>query len=181
LIVAGLVMHARHWASPGQGPNQNQRASNSVPDGNGASKTTRKASQPTPQATPPTLQATPPTHIDTPQPAGHDATPQGFRVIETLLRADPFNYTGNCPVTIRFSGRISAIGGSGRVSYKFLRSDGASAPVESVSFEGPSSKDVVTTWSIGRPGFAYSGWESIHILEPQDTQSQQARFSIRCQ
>src|SRR5580658_4549329 len=45
--------------------------------------------------------------------------PEEFRVVEAILRADPFNYSGPCPVTIKFTGRISTAGGSGVVSYKF--------------------------------------------------------------
>jgi hypothetical protein len=107
--------------------------------------------------------------------------PAGFRVIEVLLRADPLNYSGPCPVTIKFSGRISAIGGSGNVSYKFLRSDNASAPVQTLSFNSPASQDVADTWMLGGPGFSFSGWEAVQVLEPQEMKSSEARFNIRCQ
>jgi hypothetical protein len=107
---------------------------------------------------------------------------QGFRVVEVILRADPFDFTGACPATINFSGRISVVGGSGRVSYKFLRNDGASAPVESLSFDSPGSKDIHTTWTVGGPGLpVYSGWEAVQILEPQAMKSNQAPFKIHCQ
>src|SRR5262245_60160477 len=46
-------------------------------------------------------------------------SPSGFRVVEAILRADPFEHNGPCPVTITFSGRISVVGGIGTVSYKF--------------------------------------------------------------
>ena len=111
-------------------------------------------------------------------PSGRETeTPTGMRVIEAILRADPFDYTGNCPVTIKFSGRISVVGGSGRVSFRFIRSDGASAPIQTVSFEGPGSKDVSTTWMLGR---SYSGWQAIQILEPKEMQSQPAQFKLVC-
>jgi hypothetical protein len=104
-----------------------------------------------------------------------------FRVVEAILRADPFNYTGSCPVKITFSGRISVIGGSGVVSYKFLRSDGASAPIETVRFDSPGSKDVIDTWTLGASGTKYSGWESIKIFEPGELTSNQANFKIQCE
>jgi hypothetical protein len=113
----------------------------------------------------------------TPPPA-----PQGFRVIEVFLRADPFDYTGPCPTKITFSGRISVVGGAGPVSYKFLRNDGASAPVESLYFEGPGSKDIGETWTLGGSALpTYSGWEAVQIFDPQEMKSNQAPFKIRCQ
>jgi hypothetical protein len=80
-------------------------------------------------------------------------------------------------VTLRFSGRISAVGGSGTVSYRFLRSDGASAPVSAVTFDSPGSKDVQTTWMLGR---SYDGWQSLKILDPQERESERAVFQVTC-
>ncbi|MDE3100110.1 MAG: hypothetical protein KGJ88_11615 [Verrucomicrobiota bacterium] len=101
----------------------------------------------------------------------------GFRVIEAWLRADPFDYTGPCPVTIHFTGRISVVG-SGTVTYRFGRSDGASARVQTLTFANSGSKNVSTTWALGK---SYSGWESIMILDPQTTSSRHANFKIQCQ
>lgn len=106
----------------------------------------------------------------------------GFRVVEVFLRADPFDYSGPCPVKITFSGRISVVGGAGRVSYRFARSDGASAPVQTLTFDAPGSKDVSTIWTLGGavlPNF--SGWQAIEILEPQERRSGNATFKIRCE
>lgn len=112
---------------------------------------------------------------------GQPVQPPSFSVVEALLRADPFDYVGPSPVTIKFTGRISVVGGGGTVSYKFLRSDGASAPIETLHFDGPGSRDVSTTWRLGGPGFTYSGWQSIKILEPQEMESERANFNIRCE
>jgi hypothetical protein len=141
-----------------------------------------------PQVTPPpgTPQATPSVNFENPKPPPMmtlrtaSPTPQGFRVIEAMLRADPFNYTGTCPTRITFSGRISVAGGGGTVSFKFLRSDGASAPVQTLHFDGPGSQDVTTTWDIGGPGFSYKGWEAIQIYDPNNMQSTHANFEIQC-
>lgn len=73
------------------------------------------------------------------------------------------------------------VGGSGHVSYRFLRSDGASAPIQTLTFDAPASKDVSDTWTLGGPGFSYSGWEAIKIFEPQELQSKEATFTIQCQ
>ena len=107
----------------------------------------------------------------------------GFRVVEAALRADPSNYNGPCPVEITFSGRISVAGGGGTVSYKFLRSDGASAPVQALQFSEPGSKDIRTTWRLGAatPNFQpYEGWQSVKIFDPTALESNQARFQLHC-
>jgi hypothetical protein len=105
---------------------------------------------------------------------------EAFRIIELFLRADPFDYTGPCPVTITFSGRISVAGGGGTVSYRFARSDGASAPIQTLSFSRPGSQDVQTTWTLGGPGFTYSGWQAIETFDPQPMSSERANFTIIC-
>ena len=107
-------------------------------------------------------------------------SPLGLQVTEAFLQADPPDYSGSCPVRITFSGRIS-VEGSGTVSYQFLRSDGASAPIQTVTFDGPGSQDLSDTWDLGGAGQAYSGWESIQIIDPQSLTSNQAAFSIQCQ
>lgn len=100
-----------------------------------------------------------------------------------MLRADPSDYEGPCPVEIAFSGRVSVVGGGGTVSYKFLRNDGASAPVETIEFDGPGSRSISTTWRLGAATARfnpYNGWQSIQIFDPAEYQSNRAEFTIRC-
>ena len=106
---------------------------------------------------------------------------QGFRIVEMMLRADPLNYSGPCPVAIKFSGRISVAGGGGNVSYKFLRSDGASAPIQTLDFASSSSMNVNTTWRLGGSGQSFSGWQSIKTFDPEERQSNKAAFQIHCE
>ena len=117
---------------------------------------------------------TPPTFTPVP-------SPLGFRIVETFLRVDPFDYVGACPVTITFSGRISVAGGGGTISYKWIRNDGASAPLETLTFAGPGSQEISTTWTLGAAGTTYSGWQAIEILDPQAATSDRAEFQIQCQ
>jgi hypothetical protein len=124
--------------------------------------------------TPVLIEFTPPTFTPVP-------VPLGFRIVEVFLRADPFDYAGACPVMITFSGRISVAGGGGTVAYKWIRNDGASAPVETLTFAGPGSQDINTTWYIGDAGMNYSGWQAIEILDPQALTSDHAEFKIQCQ
>jgi len=104
----------------------------------------------------------------------------GFRIVELFVRADPFDYSGPCPVTIVFSARISAVGGSGTVSYRWQRSDRASPPIESLAFNSPGSRDIKTTWQVGGKGLSFSGWEAIETFEPTSGSSNHAEFNIRC-
>lgn len=108
------------------------------------------------------------------------ATPAGFRVVEVLLRADPAEYVGPCPVRITFSGRVSVAGGSGTVAYKFLRSDGASGQVKTLTFDGPGTQAIEETWTLGAAGRTYSNWEAVQILDPDEVTSDKATFRITC-
>ncbi len=105
----------------------------------------------------------------------------GFRVIEVLVHATPQNMTGDCPQKIVFTARISAVGGSGLVSYKWLRNDGASAPVETIRFDGPGSKTVETYWQLGGPGSNYKDfWQQIQVFDPAPFVSNKAFFTLTC-
>lgn len=112
---------------------------------------------------------------------GGSAAAEGFRVIEKSVRADPFSGAVACPVDIQFSGRISVVGGSGVVTYRWIRSDGASAPVETVNFDAAGSQEVNTTWTrSGAPGADITGWQAIQIFEPREQESAHADFNLSC-
>lgn len=101
--------------------------------------------------------------------------------ISATLSADPVTYTGRCPAKITFKGRISA-SERGQVQYKFIRSDGANAPVRTINFTKAGSKPVSTTWTLGGAGLpSYSGWEAIQIVYPYSVQSNKAHFKVSCQ
>jgi hypothetical protein len=104
----------------------------------------------------------------------------GFRVVGVFLDVVPSSWTGPCPITLMFRGSISVAGGAGAVAYKFRRSDGASTFVKSLTFQGPGSLPVETTWQLGAPGFEEQGWESILIVDPESRESNQAKFTVTC-
>ncbi|HKK06462.1 MAG TPA: CARDB domain-containing protein [Gammaproteobacteria bacterium] len=96
------------------------------------------------------------------------------------LSATPRSYSGKCPAKITFTGAITAKR-TGRVQYKFLRSDGANAPVHTIEFTKPGTRRVSTTWTLGGASLpSYSGWQSIQILYPQQAQSNKAHFKVKC-
>ncbi|MEJ2422548.1 MAG: hypothetical protein P8018_12755 [Acidobacteriota bacterium] len=84
--------------------------------------------------------------------------------IQAQLSASPEHYVGKCPGKITFTGKILVASPRiRRVQYRFIRSDGASAPVQTWTLQGgPAEKTVSTTWTIGRD---YTGWMT--KLEPR--------------
>ncbi len=110
----------------------------------------------------------------------HGMSVEAAQHLSASLSANPVNYAGRCPAKITFNGRISARE-PGRVQYKFIRSDGANAPVQTLNFTQAGSKSVSTTWTLGGAGLpSYSGWEAIQIVYPYSVQSNKAHFNMRC-
>jgi len=106
---------------------------------------------------------------------------QSFKVTGVSLTATPATYEGPCPATVNFEGRVT-VNGNGVVRYTWLRSDGATAPVHTLTFDAAGSKSV----SMRRTAGSYerrpraSGWEAIKILEPNLTESNRASFTVTC-
>lgn len=104
----------------------------------------------------------------------------------TMMDAQPKTYSGKCPTTITFKAHIAAVGviSPGKpvtVKYTFTRSDGATGPVETVTFTQQGAKTVTSTWSLGSPGATVSGWKSIRIISPYPKESdKRAEFTINC-
>ena len=96
--------------------------------------------------------------------------------ITASLKAYPASYSGKCPAKITFKGIIT-VTKPGKVQYKFIRSDGALALIDTLIFKKPGTKPVSTTWTIGKN---YSGWEAIKVLYPQEVESNKANFKILC-
>jgi len=100
--------------------------------------------------------------------------------ITATLTASPKSYSGPCPAVIHFNGKIT-VTQPGRVQYKFIRSDGASAPVKTLSFNSAGSKTVGTTWTLGGPGLpSYAGWQAIQVVHPYPVKSNKAHFKMSC-
>jgi hypothetical protein len=100
--------------------------------------------------------------------------------ITARLTASPLSHTDKCPAVIKFTGMISVTAPT-TVQYKFIRSDGASAPVQTLVFDKPGKKPVTTTWTLGGPELpTYEGWEAIKIISPRQVASNKASFSITC-
>jgi len=94
--------------------------------------------------------------------------------VRVIVTPDSFN--GKCPKKFYFKGQITS-DSAGIVEYKWLRSDGATAPVQTIRFERPGTLGVSSTWTIGRN---YTGWKSIQIIAPNTIGSNRASFRLKC-
>ena len=105
------------------------------------------------------------------------AAGQDFRVTGVTLTVDPRPEAAPCPVTLNFSGTITA-NGAGVVKYTFMRNDGATAPVYTMEFDAAGTKPLGTTWTLDLP--AYEGWQAVKILSPNEMFSEKAPFRLAC-
>lgn len=103
-------------------------------------------------------------------------------LITARLNASPSSYSGRCPTEITFTGTIT-VPRPGKVTYRFVRSDGgAEDPVEIV-FSKADTEAVGMTWKVGGPGADfrdYRGWLTLEILAPIRLQATPATFRLRC-
>ena len=104
-----------------------------------------------------------------------------FAILGTATNADTTDYTGSCPKTVTFSGTIT-VNDAGTVTYKWESSDGSNdSAVLSLAFDGPDSKTVTHTWTLGSSGKTLTDyWEHLHILSPTNVTSNNATFTLRC-
>jgi hypothetical protein len=115
-----------------------------------------------------------PTATPTPAPSGG-----GFKVTNVIAVVSPPDYKGTCPTVFNFTARITT-DGPGTVEYKWTRSDGATAPTQTLVFSAAGTQSVGDTWTLGGSGFSYSGWEAVEILAPNSLTSNQAAFNLSC-
>jgi WD40 repeat protein len=105
----------------------------------------------------------------------------GLRVSEVSLQSNPTDYSGLCPATIRLSGKIILSGGSGQVTYRFVRSNGPPSVSRTLTFDSPGTKDVTSTWRFGGPrNPTPSGTFYLEVLSPQNLKSNEVKFNIKC-
>lgn len=93
-----------------------------------------------------------------------------------IVGVNPVSHTGACPFTFKFEGVISSPT-PGVVKYQWKRSDGAIAPVQSLTFREPGRQIVTTTWELGR---TYTGWEALRLFTPTPGASNLAHFKLVC-
>ena len=110
-----------------------------------------------------------------------------FSVTSINVSVNPANFNGTCTATMlfTFTAVINVPAGSpgGTVSYTWLRSDGATAPTESASFNpGATTQTVTTTWQLGAVwGNGSTFWEALKVTAPNSITSAHDTFSFVCQ
>lgn len=118
-----------------------------------------------------------------PTPVVESAAP--LRVVALDLTANPADHVGACPIEITFSAHIS-VTGAGTVSYKWISSDGDASDVKTLTFTGPGSRNISSTWTVNRDTVpTHAGWSSIDIISPasaaaSSSPSAQAAFVFTC-
>ena len=111
-------------------------------------------------------------------------------VISTLVASPPVS-TGACPAQITFAGDITVQGridpaSPVEIGYTFLRSDGATGPVNYLTVREPGSRRVETTWTLGGPSLPnYAGWEQLKAWPTRHlgfgySFSPRAEFRVAC-
>ena len=92
------------------------------------------------------------------------------------LTAERLAISNRCPTTVDFRGSIT-MNGRGMVRYTFERSDGATAPVHTLFFASAGTKEVSTSWTLGR---SYSGYQKLKVIAPNSVESSESRFNLNC-
>lgn len=114
-------------------------------------------------------------------PVPSSAAAQKFRVTDVVLKAD--NPNGPCPVTLNFTGSIST-DSAGTVQYTFIRSDGATGPVQTLDFKAAGTQTVSTSWTLGDAKSlpSYQGWQALRVISPNALESSRetGSFAMKC-
>jgi hypothetical protein len=111
-------------------------------------------------------------------------------------QVDHPNYTGRCPVGLKFTGSITA-SRKGKVRYRTVAHDGSSSPTYTLTFDEASEKSIgVWGETLSQPdpsgtlaaaggddaGPDFSGWRRLEIVEPKGfAPSPPAEYTVICQ
>ena len=99
--------------------------------------------------------------------------------LSVSVTASPAVVDGKCPAHIRFAATIVAEA-AGVITYRWERSDGALATLETATL-GPGKNIIDGDWLVGGDAqSAFTGWQSLRILNPVDVVSNKASFEVRC-
>lgn len=105
-----------------------------------------------------------------------------FRATKAYLEADPVEYVGHCPTTVKFYGTVS-VNGPGGVIYSFQRSDGQYVAEPKIDYYDAGSHPVQFSWKVGNYYAAtrvYNEWAQISVAQPNKLLSNKAKFSVTC-
>lgn len=98
------------------------------------------------------------------------------------VQADPSNSIQICPGTVNFTAIVDVHGVRRPISYRWVRSDGATSEVMSAEpGNGDSTVQLTDAWRIGAPGETVTGWARLDIMAPPLLQTNSASFHPRAE
>lgn len=106
---------------------------------------------------------------------GKEKEPPPAASVEAILEAEPADYVGKLPVTIKFKGSIR-VSAPCQLTYVFVRSDGTTSRPDTIRFNKADDKKVSDDWKVDRE---LAGWVAIRILAPVKAESNRAQFNVR--
>ena len=114
----------------------------------------------------------------TPSPTASPTPTPGVVNIEASVSPTTSN---TCTQKFSFSAKIYT-NGAATVKYKWLRSDNASAPEQTLTYSGAGVQTVSEDWTVGpvSSGGSMSGWERIQIISGGSGVSNTADFTLTC-
>jgi len=98
-------------------------------------------------------------------------------VSKIVIVADNAAFTGKCPHKFKFTATIYYTG-SGKLEYKWLRSDGGhQLHNPTIQLNGGGKETVTYEWTIGKN---FQGWVSLETVTPTPVKSNNANFQLTC-
>ena len=105
---------------------------------------------------------------------------EAFKVTGVSVSVTEREYTGFCPHSFTFAGRITT-NREGTVHYRWLRSDGVTGTEGTLTFTTAGTRTVFAIWKLGGVMGTYrDNWMQIEILAPNSRTSNQAEFDLKC-
>ncbi len=109
-----------------------------------------------------------------------DDAPAKPTVSVSAPSATPQRFTGNCPVTVTFSAKVTLkLDGKTTISYRWVSDEGATSGVKSQTVAGRGTKTVTLTSKETFKKDAEAGW-ALQLLSPREVTTEKARVSVAC-
>ncbi|MEW5721181.1 MAG: hypothetical protein AB1817_21325, partial [Chloroflexota bacterium] len=104
------------------------------------------------------------------------AAGSGFQVTSVKADVDPEIFSGTCPKSVTYTGKITT-NGAGTVSYRWVRSDGT-GETRTLNFSAAGTQSVANV----NVNYAHSAthWAKLEVLAPNAMISEQAKFTLNC-
>jgi hypothetical protein len=99
-----------------------------------------------------------------------------FQVTKVTAEVDPEIFTGTCPKSATYTGKITT-NGAGTVSYRWVRSDGI-GETRTLNFSAAGTQSVANV----NMNYTHSAthWAKLEVLAPNAMTSDQAKFTLNC-